>query len=1307
MSEVLTVATLNVRTLRGRLNSVLQLMQSHAVDCCALQETRLSSHAAPAMVSAAARAGYTFLHSCEARCAQGNLVHGVALVSRWPIKALAAPPDLDASRFVCASLHRPRQRPLVVCSVYGAASAKEWNRGFVERVLQWATQLREDVVLLGDWNSTAADYPVSRYVATGLVNLLDDAEGQHIPGTASSDKVIDFGVSSGRVAAMTRVAAEGVADHQLVLYRLPLVCPIAPSLVWPRKLTLLDATHGELVARRFEALWVPEGGGGQGAAFRTACDEADVDGALSILMGAAEDALRHPAVTHGESRCRFRLPVQRATVATRADKFQSVRERRLRRFQRQLHEWARRPTLGLDDAIRRKFRSLRSLFPEIRPVDDWCDLQGIVADLLESVRRQDHDLALLSWHERMEGSLHAKVRWVMREPKQTRSPNAVDPHPQTEVEHFRAELAELYGNRRSDLPPPSLDGSDHPLAREILAWADANRVDTPLREVSAEALRRQVLKGRHKAAGLDQWTPEALLVLPPVFWEECAVLWGVVLHTGRVPLEWTRVRCSGIPKQDGGVRPLSIEPVLWRAGVSVLIKQLQCWVLGWVGDEVVGAVCGRGPSILLDLFHDALDQARSQNENLLACKLDLSKCFDRVRAEDTIVLLRRLGAPVELCNVLSYYDRHREVWVCSRQAVAESPIFPNLGLPQGGPDSPLRLLTLMAAWTYIMRTKHPRVTTSTYLDDRLIWCMGQGAEAQLAECMCTNETFERICGWQDNRGKRRMFATTCAGRARAQRWFPDVPVTTRFKMLGIEFAAHSRAVFLDSSQSRQTAKHRCERIAMAGGTWAHRRILVQMLVLSLFVWTGGRQQMRKADETSLASCIEKAVLSRSLMGRNRFLLWAVCLEPSIHPVFAMWAAALRLAMWRVRRRCAGLHACPPFLGHCFRVLFDRVGWTRGVQEDEIVTPSGSLFLGTDSPAAVHSSLVHGWLDYMRRHDPKLSSGAAPCIANTVPLLGAHRNFRDAGMHACPGRHGLRALLALPVDARLLARFRKKSVDDFVCSCGHVGPDMEHLLLRCVSRPNPELEAAPTPVEQRLTLRFRPRPEPPPPREVDRLSIERLAQAIQRAQACSSGDAPVLMATDGGARALSYPGAAASSWACVVAEDGSQPAAAGGIISGLDATPLFAETWALLHAMWAAARAETLHVVVFVDCRTVVHTFECVTRSRCFVPSYAPHVWHQIRTFSSCFSSVQVLWCPAHGRRPGWEAPAPFFAERIRFLNDRADKKCTEALDTWQSPLADQDLRDRAALAWTRSALLGVAACSAAFSELNPLEHRNV
>ncbi len=87
--------------------------------------------------------------------------------------------------------------------------------------------------------------------------------------------------------------------------------------------------------------------------------------------------------------------------------------------------------------------------------------------------------------------------------------------------------------------------------------------------------------------------------------------------------------------------------------------------------------------IMHDALHGDLEDAREMEATLVAIKLDLMKCFDKVGPDQAIYVWERLGAPKEVTAVLrDFYGRYAR-WIEYKGAVHPEPLWPDLSIIQG------------------------------------------------------------------------------------------------------------------------------------------------------------------------------------------------------------------------------------------------------------------------------------------------------------------------------------------------------------------------------------------------------------------------------------------------------------------------------------------------------------------------------------------------------------------------------------------------------------------------------------------------
>ena len=88
-------------------------------------------------------------------------------------------------------------------------------------------------------------------------------------------------------------------------------------------------------------------------------------------------------------------------------------------------------------------------------------------------------------------------------------------------------------------------------------------------------------------------------------------LWGAILAGAPLPEAWVQVRVVALPKEEGGYRGFGIASLLWRTGMTIIMRQLAEWGDEWAPPQLVGGLRER----CADELHDRMytDIQRVQN----------------------------------------------------------------------------------------------------------------------------------------------------------------------------------------------------------------------------------------------------------------------------------------------------------------------------------------------------------------------------------------------------------------------------------------------------------------------------------------------------------------------------------------------------------------------------------------------------------------------------------------------------------------------------------------------------------------------
>ena len=269
------------------------------------------------------------------------------------------------------------------------------------------------------------------------------------------------------------------------------------------------------------------------------------------------------------------------------------------------------------------------------------------------------------------------------------------------------------------------------------------------------------------------------------------------------------VRAVLIPKPDdptGAKRLIGVAAAVWRLCSSAMIKNITSWYQAWVHPELYGGVPGVSADDLHNRFYFDLQQAVETGQGLSGCKVDLSKCFDRVSPRLAFAVLRKLGLSREICEfVLQFYKRMR-TWFTGSGATAHTFVKRLVRLLQGCPWSVMAVAGIMTVFCHHMHEVEPSVQWGVFIDERLAWTKGRRSVNPLTKAVEAAQEFDVACCFKWNSDKGALFATKNSDLQKLTPLSASVgPVSKSFKNLGLHFVTTRQAVEKGINITRQKA----------------------------------------------------------------------------------------------------------------------------------------------------------------------------------------------------------------------------------------------------------------------------------------------------------------------------------------------------------------------------------------------------------------------------------------------------------------------------------------------------------------------
>ena len=793
--------------------------------------------------------------------------------------------------------------------------------------------------------------------------------------------------------------------------------------------------------------------------------------------------------------------------------------------------------------------------------------------------------------------------------------------------------------------------------------------------LSGKVLQSLANKATGKAAGLDGWRADHWILLPLGFFDALADLWNHVLVVGRLPTQWSLVRCALIPKEIG-FRPISVAALAWRIGVGAIIQQLSEWIDQWAPAPLVGGLKGRSAATVHEELHKSLSES-----NLFGAKLDVAKCFDHVCYEQALLVWERLGAPRSVIGLFKNFYSTQTKTMEWAGFTAQRSIRCTRGLLQGCPASPALLAGLMSTWLHFVQKQVPAVRTSIFVDDRTLWT---SSHLELQSALDASSQVDDALGLPLNTSKCELFYKASGAPLRAFKLWNATSgrnwlVTKHFKLLGVHYnlTKHHRTPLEQKVVSKVQARLR--RLRTATRKHRNKRKLVKSLVLSLFAHTGPWTTIPKKYLSKWRYAIENTVLGHPVVGRSRFLMWTSFLGADLDPEFALDSKVVIHETWRLSREVAAcdnmsqletLHSSAPVeLSKRAREVFDKWNWHR-VSKSCFRTPIGVVDLLFDGELIIKSAMKAGWEHQLWISEPR---AAAMQGHDVKPVTSAHKTWLKSG----PFHDSLSFSVACGAgrDSRKLAK--KFNLSEVTCRCGRDWPSACHLTWHCPSSSLEPVGHAFSPTnatEERLLVRSIGSPPSLPDRAENFWNPNpSLCDMLRRNSLREEGTC--LVATDGSSQSLH--GQRRAAWGAAIGDSVHAQR-----LAGCDQNIFTAESFAVFQVLHAA-HVLGCCVKILCDSLAVVKKATRVRRAGATIPLWSSALWCAIKFLCPLGS---INWVPAHGRHLEWIPPRGESGDVWRTLNDCVDKAVQKIVNRSLDELAEWKTGFENAVSWSSCAM---------------------
>ena len=1279
------VATLNVGR-NGIVKSpmIAQTLDDHSVDICALQEIDINEFSRPTYINHWKSFGY---HAILGSLCPRNGFSRVALVSNQPIRQVSLSNIDSPDRVVSAIIELNNtdgspQKMLVSC-FYGPVADEPAAVKLTEQIACASSGFGFPWIILGDFNAQQSESPLADLLLRGDIFSMDDGFGPlgFLPATRiNSTRRIDFGLCCKKLFPTVLNHYPGIADHWLVSYTFDHLVPIA---TWssPHRLQFQPKLSLDDVGAKFLDLWCPD-------LFNTALTSFNIDEAYRLLSDAAEHSLAgHSESSHNNvPRAQMWQPVMPGTTHKAAQQHESVLLRQLRRLERRLSHCVKMPSdVALSQKCVRNLRSLRQQVPELVDLDniDMAQRLAAVSAACSRLATEEKAARIAIWQSHTHGHLSKQCSWLKRRCRLLTELRTSPPdkclqftaiHPSNVVQEQQREWASCW--TRSQAPSTchvkqflqSLADHQQPQFEGTILW-------------TGPALQRLAQGMTQKAAGPDDWRAADLLRLSKIFWEALALLWDTVFQSGCIPMMWKNARVALLPKNEQEWRPLSIASIFWRIGARHISMQLRPWVEQWINPHVFGAAPGRSVSHAVLRI---LEAAHQHNTRVFVAQ-DLSKFFDSVQIDHACEVAAFLGAPPQLCTLLSsFYNQGQRIMSCSG-VLAPQWFTISQGIMQGCPLSPMIACMLMHVWTLAI-TRHGDVDAVCYIDDRTFWNRDPTDPGlSLQRARQSSDQFDQVFGFSCRKTKCHLASAHPDAALLAADF--QIPQSQHLSVLGVQFPIANPLQVTLTKFKLDTVTTILSLVHCVAVTFHDRKKLIGSMVIPKVTWAAGIATVPVDQLVQLRKHIVKAFGGRVTLHDSPQSILLELLGWKLDPLFAVEWAALRAACQYFSKPPSWINSCSANFApiHAFQLFslakatLEHWGWRFDPSLGAITRTdqSGTIRafqIGFDAPGMLFAWLQEAYrrtvLANCRRVKESLHRPNAEHTACGLDPPGVEPNAMCQFAGHCQSFFSQGADLRLRQAAQAsggsfwACNQGKTLAPDHprnFCLCGLKFPSRAHLLWVCPRAQSlrENLTLPVNRVEERMYKCTHEFPAPPVALPASGM-LDFMVEEFCRAAV----DRTIFhVAIDGASKAN------VGAWA-IVPDHSFQSFASG--LSSEDQTPFRCELEAFRVLLQVLCRCVATvgfspHIVILSDCKAAIHV---VQGAASYCPLLAKTVRDLLLQVKCGCQGLSIHRVPAHGRVVhAWRPPQSLTEVACRSLHERADQGARQCLNFSHSSTA--------------------------------------
>ena len=426
---------------------------------------------------------------------------------------------------------------------------------------------------------------------------------------------------------------------------------------------------------------------------------------------------------------------------------------------------------------------------------------------------------------------------------------------------------------------------EHPLKVLEVVWPyiqhEVHQFDVP--DLTGADLYAIIQKRKTVAApGLDGWRTCELQALPITAFEGVAAFFRCLEHSECPIPSILATAKQKILNKNGDNSPLqkrliTILPALLLSYTGARFQQLQSWQSAVMPPQLYGAIKGRYMTTIPNSLRLELDEAKTQNSDMIGLKLDKAKCFDRIVPSLTAALFLAFGIPQKITNVFIKIYNSLKRHLAYKNWISPDPTTACNGVAQGCSFSLLAINVHMKVWVSLL-SHLPHITIKAFIDDAYLWAHVQHVQ-ELENAIQITKTWDLLCGQLLNDGKSVTWGTSTTARKVVKTAFPLMKLLYEVDVLGTLIYTSNRNACGFSVHKLTLIQQEARSIAALPISRQAKENVISSRLIPRCTFTAAISQIPQGVLSKINAAVTASLWYKRPMWRSKWLVLGLLAQP--------------------------------------------------------------------------------------------------------------------------------------------------------------------------------------------------------------------------------------------------------------------------------------------------------------------------------------------------------------------------------------------------------------------------------------------